>query len=97
MFGSHKILTCNGGEWTTVIHTRFAQLPMSWRVGVLDGALDALGEFEETKSAWIIPGTPTAGAMQAQIAFVRGYWNTFYKVRIRPIRTIKISVDRVWV
>jgi hypothetical protein len=96
MFGCHKTLTCKGGEWTTVIHTRFAQLPMSWTIRLLDGAIDALGEFEETKSSWIFPGKPLLEPMRAEIKFHRGYWNTFYKVRIRPVRTILITVDRVW-
>jgi hypothetical protein len=96
MFAAHTTLTCTGGEWTSVIHTQFAQLPMSWTIRLLGSAVDALGEFEETKSAWIFPGKPSIGALSAEIVFNRGYWNTFYKVRIRPIRTITISIDRSW-
>jgi hypothetical protein len=96
MFGSHKEIACKAGEWTTIIHTSFAQLPMSWTIGLLDGAPNALGEYEETKSSWIFPGKPLVERLRADTVFNRGYWNTFYKVRIRPSGNIVISVDRHW-
>ena len=96
MFGKQKSLICNGGEWTTVIDTRFAQLPMSWSIRVQADAADALGEYEETKSAWVFAGKPTLAALQAEMSFHRGYWNPFYKVRVRPLRNITISVERAF-
>lgn len=94
MFGRHKSLICNGGEWSTIIDTRYAQLPMSWAIRVQADAAELLGEYEETKSAWIFAGKPRFAVLQAQMRFHRGYWNTFYKVRVRPLRNITVSVAR---
>jgi len=93
MFRRPKTLTCPGGEWTTVIRTRFAQLPVTWTIRV-DTDLDAIsGEFEETKSMWVFPGTPTTGPLQSEMVFERGYWNTFYSVRIRPVETVTVTIQ----
>lgn len=94
MFSSQMTLSCHAGEWTTLIHTRFAQLPMSWTVRTLDNLL-TLGEFEETKSSWVFPGTPQVGPLRPDMRFHRGYWNTFYKLRIRPDHTITVSLQRL--
>ena len=92
MFGRQKTISCPGGQWTTVIHTRFAQIPVSWTLSIQDGA-NLSGEFEETKSSWIFPGTPLKGPLQAQMRFDRGYWNTFYKVRVFPVDTITLVLE----
>jgi hypothetical protein len=96
MFETHKTLTCKAGEWTTIIHTRFAQLPMSWTMQTNAEVTEALGEFHEAKSSWIFPGKPVVGLLHHGMVFNRGYWNTFYKVRIRPSKTITISLVGVW-
>ena len=95
MFSSPKTLQCKAGEWNTIIQTRFAQLPVMWTVRTLDDLL-TLGEFEETKSSWIFPGAPRIGPLLSEMQFQRGYWNTFYKVRIRPEHAITISLQQSW-
>ncbi len=96
MFETHKTLTCNACEWTTIIHTRFAQLPMSWTMHAAAEATQLLGEFEQVKSSWMFPGKPLLGPLQNGMVFNRGYWNTFYKVRIRSSKTVAISLVGVW-
>ncbi len=93
MFRRRKTLTCLGEEWTTVILTRFAQLPVTWtiRVGIDRDVIS--GEFEETKSTWVFPGTSTTGPLQPEMVFERGYWNTFYSVRIRPVETVTVTIQ----
>lgn len=92
MFGRQKIITCPAGEWTTVIQTSFAQIPVTWTLSLTCPSNAIAGEFEETKSSWIFPGNPSTGPIQAQMRFTRGYWNTFYKVRIRPVDSITITL-----
>ncbi len=93
MFGRQKTITCPAGQWTTVIQTRFAQLPITWILR-LQGETDAIeGEYEESKSSWIFPGTPANGPIQAQMSFARGYWNTFYKLRFRPAHAITVTIE----
>ncbi len=96
MFETRKTFYCKGGEWTTIIHTRFAQLPKSWMLYVPAEANVALGEFEEVKSSWILPGQPQLGPLCPEHILNRGYWNTFYKVRIRPLQTITVTLAGSW-
>ena len=93
MFGRRRTLTCPGKEWTTVLHTRFAQVPVTWTVRVVAAPGAVSGEFEETKSSWVFPGTPTTGPLQPEMAFERGYWNTFYTVRFRPVDTVTVTIE----
>ena len=92
MFGK-KAITCPAGEWTTVIRSRFAQMPAVWEVSLqaLDGG-EVAGEFEETKSRWIFRGLPTGGQLRERLTFERGYWNTFYTVRIRPRSLVRAEI-----
>jgi hypothetical protein len=80
LFGPRRV-TCPAGRWTTIISTSFAQMPKPFDVR-FEG--EAAGEFEETKSSWIFPGKPQRGALAPKLTFSRGYWNTFYKVRVLP-------------
>jgi len=84
MFGK-KSIECPAGQWTTVIRSRFAQMPAVWEVRLrTEGGGEVAGEFEETKSKWIFPGRPVTGQLRERLTFERGYWNTFYSVRVRP-------------
>jgi hypothetical protein len=83
MFGK-KTINCPAGEWTTIIRSRFAQMPAVWDVHLRSEGGDVAGEFEETKSAWLFSRPPVSGQLQERLTFERGYWNTFYSVRIRP-------------
>ncbi len=81
---------CPAGRWTTIIATSFAQIPKSWDVH-FDG--EAYGEFEEKKSSWIFPGAPRRGRLTARMTFDRGYWNTFYSVRVRPDADVVATIE----
>lgn len=94
MFGGKRTITCPGGEWTTVIQTRFAQIPVAWKVRMTADGNTVSGEFEETKSSWIFPGAPTTGSLQAEMIFARGYWNTFYLLRFKPAQAVTVTVER---
>ncbi|HJU55250.1 MAG TPA: hypothetical protein VJ715_11785 [Pyrinomonadaceae bacterium] len=83
MFGK-KTIACPAGQWTTIIRSRFAQMPAVWDVHLHSEGGEVAGEFEETKSSWIFPGRPVTGQLRERLTFERGYWNTFYTVRIRP-------------
>ncbi|MEK7468016.1 MAG: hypothetical protein AAB074_11425 [Planctomycetota bacterium] len=89
LFGPKRI-SCPGGQWTTVLKTSFAQMPKSWSVH-FEG--EPRGEFEEKKSAWIFPGTPKRGPLSPEMTFYRGYWNTFFIVRVCPAADIVAVVD----
>ena len=93
MFGRQKTINCPAGQWTTVIHASFAQLPITWTLRLQSEANAVAGEFEETKSSWIFPGTPATGPIQAQMSLARGYWNTFYKVRLRPNHATTVTIE----
>ncbi|HEX8920776.1 MAG TPA: hypothetical protein VF766_04830 [Pyrinomonadaceae bacterium] len=84
MFGRKKTIICPAGEWTTIIRSRFAQMPAVWDIHFHSEDGDVAGEYEETKSSWVFPGTPVSGQLQEHLTFERGYWNTFYWVRVRP-------------
>jgi len=92
MFGRQRTVTCQRGEWTTVIRTWFAQIPVAWTVHVANADGEIAGEVEETKSAWIFPGTPSNVPLTPEMVFKRGYWNTFYLVRIRPVDTVTVTI-----
>lgn len=93
MFGRQKTINCPAGQWTTVIHTSFAQLPITWTLCLQSETNVIEGDYEESKSSWIFPGTPTTGPMQAQMSFARGYWNTFYKLRFRPAQDSTVTIE----
>jgi hypothetical protein len=68
-------------------------MPATWTVRVHGATKPVAGEYEERKSAWIFPGTPSLGPLNGEMTFERGYWNTFYTVRIRPIETITVTIE----
>ena len=83
-----KTIACPAGQWTTIIRSRFAQMPAVWDVHLRSEDGEVAGEFEETKSRWVFPGKPVGGQLSERLTFERGYWNTFYAVRIRPHTTV---------
>lgn len=72
MFRRRRTLTCPAGVWTTVIHTPFAQLPATWTLRLVADRGAVAGEFEESKSSWVFPGTPRTGPLQPEMVFERG-------------------------
>jgi hypothetical protein len=89
LFGPKRI-SCPAGQWTTVLKTSFAQIPKSWRIR-FEG--EPRGEYEEKKTAWIFPTTPVRGTISPVMDFHRGYWNTFYSVRVFPAGDVVAVVD----
>jgi hypothetical protein len=83
MFRKKPIL-CPAGQWTTIIKSRFAQMPAVWDIHLRSEDGEVAGAYEETKSKWIFPGQPRSGRLREHLTFERGYLNTFYTVRIRP-------------
>lgn len=80
LFGPTRI-DCPAGVWTTIVATSFAQIPKSWTV-CFEGEVE--GDCEVKRSAWIFPGTPVVGPLTPRMTFERGYWNTFFRVCVRP-------------
>lgn len=93
MFGRRRTQTCPPGVWTTVIRTPFAQMPATWTLRLAADRGAVAGQFEEVKSSWVFPGTPRTGPLQPEMVFERGYWNTFYTVRIRPVDTVTVTIE----
>lgn len=89
LFGPKRI-SCPAGAWTTILATSFAQIPKSWVVR-FEG--EAAGECEVKKSAWIFPGTPVRGPLAPMMTFERGYWNTFFRVRVFPTKDLTAVVE----
>jgi hypothetical protein len=65
------------------------QLPRAWAVSfaAVDGGAVA-GEVAEKRSSWIFPNPPTTRPLVAAMSFERGWWNTFYSVRVKPTRDV---------
>lgn len=82
-------VTCPAGKWTTIFDHAFVQLPNAWTItfAAVDGSAVA-GEVEEKKSSWILPNPPTTQPLQSVMIFRRGWWNTFYSVRVKPTRDV---------
>ncbi len=89
-FGPTQV-QCPAGQWTTVVSSSFAQMPKSYRVRFLSDPYG--GAFEETGSSWIFPGAPRQGPVAPVMVFERGYWNTFYTVKICPGANVVVEVD----
>lgn len=93
LFGPTKII-CPGGVWTTIISNAFVQLPKGFAVRIVTtGGGTVEGLYEEKKSRWIFPGKPIQGPLAAAMAFERGYFNTFYSVKVCPTTDCIVDVD----
>ena len=84
-----RMVKCPAGQWTAIFDHAFVQLPRAWTVAFSapDGGT-ITGEVVEQRSAWIFPNPPTTRALAAVMVFKRGWWNTFYSVRVKPTRDI---------
>lgn len=93
LFGP-KHVRCPAGVWTVLVDDVFVQLPRLFelRFEVADG-LPVEGELEEKKSAWIFPGAPAVRPLVPVVQLERGYFNTFYRVRVRPVRDVVAVVS----
>jgi hypothetical protein len=80
-----RTVKCPAGQWTAIFDHAFVQLPRAWTVSfaAADGGAVA-GEVMEKRSSWIIPNPPTTQPLVSIMTFERGWWNTFYSVRVKP-------------
>jgi hypothetical protein len=54
------------------------------------GAIE--GEVTEKRSSWIFPNPPATLPLAPVMEFHRGWWNTFYSVRVRPARDMVAEI-----
>ncbi len=84
-----RTVQCPAGQWTTIFDHMFVQLPQTWTISfaAADGSAVA-GEVVEKRSSWIFPNPPTTLPLAAVMIFERGWWNTFYSVRVKPTHDV---------
>ncbi|MDO8736155.1 MAG: hypothetical protein Q7K29_03630 [Thermoleophilia bacterium] len=84
-----RTVKCPAGQWTAVFNHAFVQMPNAWTVSftAADGG-SFTGEVAEKRSSWIFRKPPTTLALADVMDFRRGWWNTFYSVRVKPTRDV---------
>lgn len=87
-FSERRRINCPAGEWTALITTAFVQMPAVWDVTFEADGGPVEGEYELLKSAWLFPRPAIRGALRDAMVFERGWWNTFYKLRVQPVRSV---------
>lgn len=93
LFGPRNV-SCPAGRWTVLFDHAFVQMPRSWTVTFTAADGSAVeGLVEEKKTSWIFPNPPTARPLAAQMVFHRGWWNTFYSVRVKPARDVTAVIS----
>jgi hypothetical protein len=87
-----RTLQCPAGEWTTIFDHAFVQMPWTWIITFTssDGS-PVSGEIAEKRSSWIFPNPPVSRPLVAQMEFHRGWFNTFYSVRVKPDQDVFAS------
>lgn len=89
-----RTIRCPAGEWTTIFDHAFVQIPRSWTVTFVTSDASAVGgEVEEKRSSWIFPNPPTVVELQPTMEFHRGWWTTFYSVRVRPTTDVIAQIN----
>jgi hypothetical protein len=83
-----KRITCPAGQWTAIFDHAFVQMPNAWRVRFVCSGGPVEGEVAVKKSSWIFPGKPQVQALRDQMDFERGWFNTFFSVRVNPVREV---------
>jgi hypothetical protein len=89
-----RTVNCPAGQWTAIFDHAFVQLPRAWTVSftAADGGT-VTGEVMEKRSSWIFPNPPTTRALDGVMTFERGWWNTFYSVRIKPTSDVIAQIN----
>jgi len=89
-----RTLKCPAGQWTAIFDHAFVQMPWSWTVSFTaeDGGAVA-GEVVEKRSSWIFPNPPMTMPLAPVMSFERGWWNTFYSVRVKPTRNVIAQIE----
>ena len=88
-----RSIQCPAGQWTVIFDHAFVQLPWAWTItfSAADGG-SVSGEVRVKRSAWIFPNPPTLLPLEAVMTFERGWWNTFYKVDVKPTRDLVAKI-----
>jgi hypothetical protein len=89
-----RTVKCPAGQWTAIFNHAFVQFPNAWTVSfaAADGG-SVTGEVAEKRSSWIFPKPPTIMALTDVMDFRRGWWNTFYSVRVKPARDVIAQIN----
>ena len=84
-----RIVKCPAGQWTVIFDHVFVQIPRSWTVtfAAADGG-PISGEVLEKRSSWIFRNPAVSMPLSANMTFHRGWWNTFYSVRVKPTQDV---------
>lgn len=85
---------CPAGQWTVIFNHAFVQMPHTWTISftATDGTA-VEGEVEEQCTLWIIPQPPTTYTLTGRMVFRRGWWNTFYSVRVKPMGNVIAEIS----
>jgi len=88
-----RTVKCPAGQWTAIFDHAFVQIPNAWTVTftAADGGVIE-GEVMEKRSSWIFPGPPKTLPLAPIMDFERGWWNTFYSVRVKPTRDVTAQI-----
>jgi hypothetical protein len=87
-----RSLNCPAGQWTIIFNHAFVQIPRTWTITfTTQNGSPVSGEVLEQRSSWIFPQPPTSMPLTEQMEFTRGWWNTFYAVRVKP--TVDVTAE----
>ena len=91
LFGPKRV-ACPANVWTTLVSNAFVQIPKNFDIE-FQGDEPFEGQLEEKKSSWVFPGTPQLRPLQPRMMLERGYFNTFYRIRVRPTREVVAIIE----
>ncbi len=93
IFGIKKVF-CPKNEWTTIISSYFAQMPVSWQIKFVSENGEAIDRiYSEKRFFWFFPQPPTEGKLVAEMIFDRYWINTFYSIKICPTVDLTAEID----
>jgi hypothetical protein len=89
-----RVVKCPAGQWTAIFNHAFVQIPNAWTVvfTTVDGGA-VVGEVVEKRSSWIFRNPPKTMPLAPVMSFQRGWWNTFYSVRVKPTRDVIAQIE----
>jgi hypothetical protein len=88
-----RIIACPADQWTVIFNHAFVQLP--WARNVTFRATDSglvIGEVRVDRSSWLFPNPPSILPLEEVMTFRRGYWNTFFKVQVKPTQDLVATI-----
>lgn len=88
-----RTVACPAGQWTILFNHAFVQIPWARTVTFqsTDGG-SVTGEVRVERSSWIFPNPPDLLPLEAIMTFRRGYWNTFFKVQVKPTQDLVATI-----